>query len=138
MKETTEGFVPQEQHDAAMLALRAELSEAIDLKQSEIISLTQQVVNANAIARAEVAEQIATLTAERDAEKSRADAMAADNTALRDSLASYLLKTDGGQAAMREFRKMILTSNIQASQAELAGLQDRSMAGDVTVQSVAS
>lgn len=37
--DTPEGFIPQEQHDAAMLALRAELSEALNLKQAEINEL---------------------------------------------------------------------------------------------------
>lgn len=117
------GYVTQEQHDAAMLALRAELSDSLSLKQAEIDHLTQQVANAKQIAAADVADQLAALTAERDTEKSRADSVAVDNAALRESLAGYLLKTDGGQAAMREFRKMILVSNITSSQAELASLQ---------------
>lgn len=43
--ETPEGFVPQEQHDSAMLALRAELSEAINAKQEEIDLLKTQLAS---------------------------------------------------------------------------------------------
>lgn len=117
------GYVTQEQHDAAMLSLRVELSEALSLKQDEIDHLSQQVANAKQIAEAVVAEQITALTAERDSEKSRADAVTVDNAALRESLAGYLLKTDGGQAVLREFERMTLTSNIAAFQARLANLQ---------------
>ena len=117
------GYVTQEQHDAAMLSLRVELSEALSLKQDEIDHLSQQVANAKQIAEAVVAEQITALTAERDSEKSRADAVTVDNAALRESLAGYLLNTDGGQAVLREFERMTLTSNIAAFQARLANLQ---------------
>ena len=55
-----------------------------------------------------------------DALTVRASKAEADNANLRQSLANYMLATDGGQAAMKEFRKMALIASIAAQQAELA------------------
>lgn len=57
-------------------------------------------------------EQIDALTA-------RATKAEADNGNLRQSLANYMLATDGGKAAMQEFRAMALAASIAAQQAEL-------------------
>lgn len=58
--DTPEGFVPQDQHDAAMLALRTELSDALNLKQAEINDLKrllEEAANGST-------ERLATLQAE--------------------------------------------------------------------------
>lgn len=49
----------------------------------------------------------------------RAKQYAQDNANLRQSLANYMLATDGGQAAIKEFRVMALSASIAAQQAEL-------------------
>lgn len=54
-----------------------------------------------------------------DALTTRANTAEADNGNLRQSLANYMLATDGGKAAMREFRVMALSASIAAQQAEL-------------------
>jgi len=48
----------------------------------------------------------------------KAEAYEKDNSALRQSLANYMLSTDGGQAALREFAVMALDSQIAALNAE--------------------
>lgn len=55
--DTPEGFISQEQHDAAMLALRAELSDAINAKQAEINDLMRRLDEATKSS----ADQVASL-----------------------------------------------------------------------------
>ena len=59
-------------------------------------------------------------TADRDAANAIAEANQRDNGNLRQSLANYMLSTDGGQAALKEFRLLALSASIAAQQAELA------------------
>ena len=120
--ETPEGFVPQEQHDAAMLSLRAELSEAINAKQAEIDDMKRQVADANTNAMAQVAQEFDQIKAERDQYQAQATAYRSDNQALRKNLAEYLTSTDGGKAARRDFEVMILTAQAEAIQKRLAEL----------------
>jgi len=120
--ETPEGFVPQEQHDATMAELRAELSEALNAKQTEINDLISQVVDANTNAQAQVIEEYNKLKAERDQFLAEATAFRNDNQALRKNLADYLMSTDGGKAALREFNIMVLNAQAEAIQKRLAEL----------------
>lgn len=120
--ETPEGFVPQEQHDAAMLSLRAELSEAINAKQAEIDDMKRQVADADTNAMSQVSQEFEQIKAERDQYQAQATAYRNDNQALRKNLAEYLTSTDGGQAALRDFEAMILTAQAGAIQKRLAEL----------------
>ena len=56
---------------------------------------------------------------ERDAATAVAESNQRDNVNLRQSLANYMLSTDGGQAALKEFTLMALSASIAAQQAEL-------------------
>lgn len=118
MMETPEGFVPQEQHDQAMLTLRAELSEAIDAKQTEINNLTSQL----ATLAVENATKLEALQTELDQAKKSATSYQNDNQALRKNLADYLMSTDGGQAALREFNIYILQTQQSTIAKRLAEL----------------
>lgn len=115
-----EGFVPQDQHDAAMAALRAELSEAINVKQAEINALKTQV--AETMQQSE--KEIIALQAERDQLKNEVSVSAKDNASLRKGLADYLMSTDGGQAALRAFNIMLLKNQAEAIQKKLTELQE--------------
>ena len=63
--------------------------------------------------------EVATTNADKDAAIAIAEANQRDNANLRQSLANYLLSTDGGQAALNEFKAMALSASIAAQQAEL-------------------
>lgn len=120
--DTPDGFVPQAQHDAAMLALRAELSEAINGKQAEINELQRQVAEANAAALAQAADELGKLRTERDRFSAEATGFRNDNLALRKNLSDYLMSTTGGQAALREFNIMLLRNQGEFVQKKLTEL----------------
>jgi uncharacterized hydantoinase/oxoprolinase family protein len=123
MMETPEGFVPQEQHDQAMLSLRAELSDAINEKQAEIDDLKTQVANAVSAAMAQVRQDFSALQSDRDRWVNEAEQYKRDNIALRKNLSDYLMSTDGGKAAIRDFNVMVLRAQADAIQKRLAELE---------------
>jgi uncharacterized small protein (DUF1192 family) len=99
--------------------------EALDTRTAaydvRISELEQQLLTVT-----ELREDVARLVAEvgaanaaRDAATSIAEANQRDNANLRQSLANYMLSTDGGQAALKEFKAMALAASIAAQQAEL-------------------
>lgn len=67
-------------------------------------------------------QQVAELQAECERLRSESDACRNDNLALRKNLSDYLMSTDGGKAALREFNIMLVASQIEAMQARLAEL----------------
>jgi hypothetical protein len=64
-------------------------------------------------------EQIDGLTTRAETAEATGAKHAADNANLRQSLANYMLATDGGQAALKEFKSMALAASIAAQQSEL-------------------
>lgn len=118
MMETPEGFVPQEQHDQAMLTLRAELSEAINAKQAEIDNIKAQSLDMQSSYQTQILE----LQADRDKHKSDADSAKNDNQMLRKSLSDYLMSTDGGKAVLKDFSIWLLQSQLEAINKKLAEL----------------
>lgn len=121
--DTPEGFVSQEQHDEAMLALRAELSDAINEKQAEIDDLKTQVANAVSAAMAQVRQDFSALQSDRDHWVNEAEQYKRDNIALRKNLSDYLMTTDGGKAAIRDFNIMVLRAQGDVIQKRLAELE---------------
>lgn len=121
--DTPEGFVSQEQHNEAMLSLRAELSDAINEKQAEIDDLKTQVANAVSAAMAQVNQDFSTLQSDRDRWANEAEQYKRDNIALRKNLSDYLMSTDGGKAAIRDFNVMVLRAQADAIQKRLAELE---------------
>jgi hypothetical protein len=123
--DTPEGFVPQEQHDAAMLALREELNSAINSKQDEINLLKSQIVEANEAnsrAMAEISDIINGLRDEVAEHKAASERYQSDNLALRKNLSDYLLSTDGGKSALIAFNVLMLKAQIEAAQKKLIEL----------------
>lgn len=120
-----DGFVSQDQHDAAMLSLREELGAAINSKQEEINSLQTQIIaanDANAKAMAEINDIVVKLRSESESHKAAAEQYQADNLALRKNLSDYLLSTDGGKSALIAFNVLMLKAQIEAAQKKLIEL----------------
>jgi 3-deoxy-D-manno-octulosonate 8-phosphate phosphatase KdsC-like HAD superfamily phosphatase len=69
---------------------------------------------------ARLAAEVGAANAATDVAYAIAEANQRDNANLRQSLANYMLSTDGGQAALREFKALALSASIAAQQAELA------------------
>jgi len=93
-------------YDVRIAEMQADV-DRLPLLEEAVVRLGHERDQANA-AKAEVVRQ--------------AEAVERDNAALRQSLANYMLGTDGGQAAMREFKRVALLAAIAAQQAELAKL----------------
>jgi uncharacterized small protein (DUF1192 family) len=95
-----------------------ERTAAYDVRISE---LEQELIAVTEL-RADVARLVAEAAiahSARDAANAITEANQRDNANLRQSLASYMLSTDGGQAALKEFKAMALSASIAAQQAEL-------------------
>lgn len=102
------------------MALRNEFAVQAEAQQQAINELTQQVAALQAAAIDTSA--LTAMTAERDAVIVERDKWIADNTALRQQMANYLISTDGGQAALKEFKTSLLLGQRAAINAELQQL----------------
>lgn len=123
--DTPEGFVPQEQHDAAMLALRAEFEEAANIRQGEINGLkTQLEIQASQFAEQfkDLGDDRDQIREDRDQWKDKATGANTDNAGLRNALASYLQNTTTGTAIVMEFRRWLLESQAKLIQDQLSKL----------------
>ena len=96
---------------AAIIKALLRWHESCDARVKELESLLEGLPSIQAALDQAIAE--------RDAANAISEANQRDNANLRQSLANYMLSTDGGRAALKDFKALALSASIAAQQAEL-------------------